>query len=327
MEKLELEVSYRNGKIEDNIDVIKESIAETMKLYMDIKVTEDNIQKEKEELATLRKIKAAVETKRKNVKKEWNKPYEDFEARCKEITAIIDEPIELIDKQLAEFEVKRKEQKRKIIRQIFDENVGAAKDYLELAKIYNTKWENQTFTEKKILEEIKAAVDSTILAIDTIKRMNSEAVDEALLMYKSDLSLTNAISYINSYEVRKAEILKREKEKREREEKERLEKEKAEAECKEREAMRKRIEEEERLKADEQRRIDEAFEVADKEQQLPEDENESRPFNEVEEDIKPFTQEESQEEKKWHQLDVLVSASEYEKVVSYITELEIEVRY
>ena len=39
----------------------------------------------------------------RDVKKEWMKPYEDFEAKMKNLTEKIDEPICLIDSQLKDF--------------------------------------------------------------------------------------------------------------------------------------------------------------------------------------------------------------------------------
>src|SRR5574344_614915 len=277
---MELLVNQIRGSITANFDELKENVAEMMNVYKDTELTDQTIATGKADLATLRKIKTAFETKRKEVKKEWNKPYEEFEQKVKEITSLIDEPIELIDNQLKEFEQKRIVAKREEIKQIYSENIGEAADYIPLDKIYNIKWENATYKSKQIIEDITTLANTTFMAVETIKHMNSDGVEKALEMYKSDLSLTNAISYINKYEAQKAEILKREQERKEREERERkereeriererIQREKEEAERIEREAARKKIEEEERQKAEAQRRIDEAFMATEEQQAEP----------------------------------------------------------
>jgi hypothetical protein len=67
---------------------------------------------------------------------------------------------------------------------------------------------------KSIRTAIEQLVSSTALAVETINKMNSEAKEKALEQYKLDLSLTNAITYINKYEAQKAEILAKEEAKR-----------------------------------------------------------------------------------------------------------------
>ena len=308
----ELIVKQEQGAISFNFCELEENLKETMELYKEITITEDTVKQGKADVATLRKMKAAIETKRKSVKKDWNKPYEMFELKIKELTRLIDEPILLIDSQLAEFEKKRKAEKRELIRNAYKENIGDAEEYLLLEKIYNSKWENGTYPISDIEKEIKSAADATMLAIDTIRGMNSEAVDEAILMYKSDLSLPNAIAYINNYEARKAKILKREKERKEAEERERLEQEKAEMECTKRERIQKEIEADEQAKAAEQKKIDDIFletqESGGEEPFLVEPE----PFQSA--------------EKKWSKIEIYATNETLKDIINYIKSLGIEVR-
>lgn len=308
----ELIVKQEQGAISFNFDELEENLKETMELYKEITITEDTVKQGKADVATLRKMKSAIETKRKEVKKEWNKPYEAFELKIKELTRLIDEPITLIDAQLTEFEKKRKIEKRELIKGIYKKNIGEAEEYLLLEKIYNPKWENATYAIFDIEKEIKAAADATMLAVDTIRGMNSEAVDEAILMYKSDLSLPNAIAYINSYEARKAEILKREKERKESEERARLEQEKAEMERMEREKIQKEIEAEEQAKAAEQKKIDDIFLET----------QESREEEPFQVEPEPF----QSAEKKWEKIEIYATNEMLEDIINYIKSLGIEVK-
>ena len=104
---------------------------------------------------------------------------------------------------------------------------------------------------KSIREEIENVVSSTQMAVQTINDMNSEAVPKALEQYKQNLSLADAISYINRYEQQKAEILRKEEEKRKAEE----ERKRIAEESRIREQERQRILEEERQRKAEEKRI------------------------------------------------------------------------
>ena len=97
---------------------------------------------------------------------------------------------------------------------------------------------NTSVSLSSIKVEISNFVASVKTSVETIKSMNSECVEEALAKFKVDLSLSNAIAFINQYESRRAEILQREKERRAAQEEEarqrKLEAERAAAQEKER---------------------------------------------------------------------------------------------
>lgn len=239
MMKNELQVKINNqlGKINFNYEEIKENLAEMMGVYKETEVTVDTVSGSKKDIATLRKIKKALNDRRISIKKEYMVPYDDFESKVKELTALIDEPIVLIDEQVKEFEEKERLEKIEQIKNIHEEEVGELAEYLPLKQIYNTKWENKSTTLKSVREEIEQVVLSTQMSIDTIKGMNSEIENKVLEQFKNDLSLANAITYINKHEQLKAEVLAREEQKRKEEEE------------------RKRRQEEERIKEQERQRV------------------------------------------------------------------------
>lgn len=235
--ELQVVVSQVPGQIEFNYEEIKANLAAQMELYKDIQLTEETSAEGKTDIATLRKIKKAIDDKRKEVKNDCLKPYTEFEAKAKELIGLIDEPINLIDKQVTVFEEKRKAEKKEKIRATYNEFIGSLGEYLPFDKIYDSKWENVSVSMKSIKEKLEEVISSTDMAVKTITDMNSEAVPKALEQYRTNLSLADAISYINRYEQQKAEILRKEEEKR-----------KAEEE-------RKRIAEENRIKEQERQRI------------------------------------------------------------------------
>jgi hypothetical protein len=226
--ELSVVINQKPGTIEFNFEELKKNVEGIAEAYEGTDVTEDTTITAKADIATLRKISTAIDDKRKEVKKECLKPYDDFEKKAKELISIISKPILSIDKQVKVFEEKKKAEKKQEIRKNYDALIGDMADYLPFDKIYDTKWENTNVSMKSIKESITQVVDSTSMAVQTIKAMDSEYVSKALEQYKLDLSLPNAIAAINRYEVQRKEILEREAKRKE--EKEKKAREEAEAE-------------------------------------------------------------------------------------------------
>ena len=199
-------------------DEIEKALDAKLAEYKGAVFTEESKSIAKSEVANLRKLKKDFEDARKGVKKEWMKPYEDFEAKMKNLTEKIDEPICLIDSQLKDFERKRREERREKIKEIYQEIIGDMEEYCDLGRIYDTKWENATTTMRSIRESIATAVESARIAVSTISGMQSDAVEKALEIYKDSQDMAKAVAYINNYEQQKAEIMRREEERRRQEE-------------------------------------------------------------------------------------------------------------
>lgn len=252
MSKLEVRVKQQVGIINFNYEEIKDNLAQQMELYKDAVFTEDTKQMAKGEVAALRKIKKAIDDKRKEVKAQCLVPYKEFESKANELIKLIDDPINLIDKQIEAFEEKRKAEKKAKIAEIYNTIAGDVADYIPLTQIYNSKWENATTSIKSITEDISGLAESAAKAVETIKAMNSDVVDKALDIYKENLSLTDAITYINNYEQQKAEIMAREaaRKKEEEEKKRQAEIERIKAEERERIEKENRIRIEERAAAE-----------------------------------------------------------------------------
>lgn len=328
--ELQVKVNQKLGIIDFNYEEMKQKLSEKMEEYNDIVVTADTRTIAKKDIASLRKIKKALNDRRIEVKKEYMAPYDEFDSKVKELTALIDEPIELIDKQVKAFEEKEKEEKKKEIEKLYNELIGDNEEYLPLEKIYNKRWENVSFSIKEIEKEIKESIDGVDLAVATIKGMNSEAEGKALELFKDDLSLSNAITYINQYEQQKAEIQAREEQRRkEEEERKRLEeiervKEEerrkiAEIEKAKEEARQQAIEEEKRRKAEEQAREGIKEEVAEVTELAEEPFEQELPFIPEE----PFDTDDDVEELPFSMIaktvfTVYATESEMEKIDTYL---------
>lgn len=225
-----VQVKGNVGTIEDNLDLVELSIWEKVQEYAAVVVTEDSVKDGKRFLADIRKEKKALDDERKAIKTQWMAPYDAFEKRAKQIIALYDEPVKIINDQLTEFEEQRKAMKRQEIEAAYDFVKGDLADWLPLDRIYNPKWENATYSAKKVREDMELIFDQMKVSISTIKSMKSEFEADALRVLKETGSLQNAIAEINELQKQKERFMEqaRQEAERERQEKERAEKEQEE---------------------------------------------------------------------------------------------------
>lgn len=210
MKNLKFEVEQSTGILNGNFEEIKKEVAERMKEFDGAIFTEGSKTLGKAIMADLRKQKKEIDDSRKQVKAQWLMPYNDFELKVKELLQLIDTPIELIDRQIKEMEEQRIEKKNFAIREVYNTMSRQVEFAPPLQAIYDVKWENATVkmpTIENLMAESLNEINADLLSI---KNMKSEAVAEAVEMYKRDFNLAKAITYINNYETQKIEILKRE---------------------------------------------------------------------------------------------------------------------
>lgn len=252
MNELQVIVNQKPGIIEFNFEEVRDALAKEMELRKKEVFTEDQKTLARSEVAALRKLKVVINDKRKEVKKQCMAPYEEFDAKASELKSLIDEPINLINKQIEEMEEKRKTERREKIQSLYDSMIEDMAEYIPLNKIYNVKWENASVTVTNIKKELTEIINSARTAVTTLNSMTSDAVPKAIKRYKSNLDLAGAISYINQYEAQKAEIMRREEEKRRQEEEQIRQQEEERIRRQERE----RIAEEERIRREEREKAE-----------------------------------------------------------------------
>lgn len=144
--------------IEFNFEELKNELTQGLEKYQNLTFTEETVKEAKETRASLNKFKEAIETRRKEIKNLCMKPYNEFEAKVKELTGLIDEPIKAIDTQLQTFEDNRITAKRVDIEDFFNSAIGNLKEILPLEKIFNNKWLNATYKMNNITKEITETI-------------------------------------------------------------------------------------------------------------------------------------------------------------------------
>lgn len=203
------------GVVSFNFEEIKAELEKQMQVYSSLVFTEEQKAVAKKDLADLRKLKKAIDTKKKEVKTSYMKPYTDFEIKIKELLQLIDEPIALINQQVAEFDKKQKEEKKAKIIEAYNEVIGE-NTFITLESIYKTEWENVSKSMKSIKQDIAARISDITVDINTLATFNSDAFEKAKELYiSSGYNLATAIQHIQQYELQKKEIIEKEQERKE----------------------------------------------------------------------------------------------------------------
>lgn len=146
-------------RIQWNGEEIKDAVATIVSEYTCIVYSEDTVKTAKEDRATLNKLKKAIEDRRKEVKKKCLEPYELFEREVKEVIALIDEPIAMIDSQIKGFEDEQKKAKREKLVEVYEENIGDLKEMFPFDRLFEASWLNATVTLKKASGELTDKIE------------------------------------------------------------------------------------------------------------------------------------------------------------------------
>lgn len=207
----------------ENLEQLKAELTPLLETYKNIIVSEDGIKQAKEDKAKLNKLRTAIEDRRKDAKKQIMAYYTPLENECKDIVAMIDEPIANIDKQIKAFEEKYKSEKLATLKTAFYRLDKP--EWLEFNRICPEKWENKTAKTDKLIEEITNTVDRINSDITAIKEDFGEKPYFTAIAKEYKSNLDKAVTYeyatklakdFEEYEKRKAEEQARQKAEEER---------------------------------------------------------------------------------------------------------------
>lgn len=264
MDELQVTVQQTPGVITWNFEDLKTALRGEMENYKSLVYTDDAIPEAKKDVAQLRKLKKMVEDRRIEIKNKCLEPYEIIEAQAKELVTLIDEPIDLINQQVKDYEKEQKEKRKAVIDAYMKDKFSDLPDEIEIiakAKVYDVRWLNATFKVK----DWKAAVDSCAeevkRCVDLLNNTEDEFREQAFHTYCQNLDFSAAVARVQELKEQKERILaaerrrKEEAERRAQEEAERKTRE--EAELRSMEAERRAAEEELRRRAEAVRQVKE----------------------------------------------------------------------
>ena len=181
------------ARIQWNNEDLKQELAEKLASYKTLVVTQETIPAAKKDRADLNRLKEAIEARRKEVKAQCLAPYNAFEASVRELTALINEPIAAIDRQLAAFEAARREKRRADLEHFWRDNIGDLRELLPLERIYNKRWENASMPLIQATRELTDAITRVRSDMGALRALGGEGQERLLDVYLQTLDMGAAI--------------------------------------------------------------------------------------------------------------------------------------
>lgn len=176
--------------IDWNFEELKTEITAKAAMYKNMVYTDDSIKEAKADKAALNKFITALEDQRKAVKRQCLQPYETFEKQIKELVAIVNEPVQLIDQQVKVYEDGQKADKLEKIKEFWATTEHP--EWLRCSQIFDQKWLNASVSLKKVQEAITERLQQIEADVETLSRL-PEFCFEALECYADTLDLNRAI--------------------------------------------------------------------------------------------------------------------------------------
>lgn len=200
MNEFEVLVTPKAGSIETNFVDIEAKLKAEMSAYEGMEVTDENLADSKKDLAFLRKVKKSINDKKVDIKKQYMQPYTEFEDKCKQLIAVVDKPIEEIDKQIKDFDVKRIADKKVALEKLYAENIEEFAEYIPFESTLEDSWSNVSYKDKDYLYYLSEKKISVRGEIEVIKALNSEIEEEILNIYKKSglaMAIQRNTQYLN----------------------------------------------------------------------------------------------------------------------------------
>ncbi|WHQ78110.1 DUF1351 domain-containing protein [Latilactobacillus curvatus] len=157
---LEFPIDFTPAKITiGNFDEMKQKLTDYAATYKDIVITEQTFKDDKKVRSQMRSLKKQINDRRIAIKKDINKPLDEFESNVKELTTILDNVIDPIDKGIKFYDQAVKDKKKQhviqLVTDLTDQN-GLTVDNIQ----FNNKWLNTTSTDKNVTEEVNAQIEA-----------------------------------------------------------------------------------------------------------------------------------------------------------------------
>lgn len=189
--------SPTEGKYIQNIDFnfeeLKKAISESVSKYDNLFYTEEQIKVAKTDRANLNKFIDVLDSKRKEIKNKCLAPYNEFEAKIKELQELVKNPVSKIDTQIKIYEDGKKAEKRTAINIYYKENGAEIADLIELDSFFNDKWLNSSVNIASVYKEIDCKIEQIRSDFKAITALNSEFVLQIKDKYLQTLNLSAAL--------------------------------------------------------------------------------------------------------------------------------------
>lgn len=181
-------------KIDWNKDELEKAVRKKLESYQNVVYTEDTMNVAKKDRAELKKLIEEIEDRRKQVKKIINEPYDAFEKEVKEVIALIEEPMKLIDGQVKDYEEDQKKAKKKELIAVYEEEIGTLREVLPFEKVFNPRYLNKTFKLLDAQKEIREKIGRVRTDLESIDGLDSKYKLNAKDVYIKTMDLSKAMA-------------------------------------------------------------------------------------------------------------------------------------
>ena len=178
-------------KLTFNYEELKCELQEKVSHYETLVYTDDQIKEAKADRASLNKLKAALNDERIRREKEYMIPFNDFKAKVNEIIGIIDKPISVIDRQVKEYEDKKKAEKLESVKKLWEET--EKHEGLTFEKVFDEKMLNASYNMAHVKQKFADDIKRFERDLETLANL-PEFGFEATEVYKTTLDINKAIS-------------------------------------------------------------------------------------------------------------------------------------
>lgn len=175
----------RKQSISANFDETKAWLTENLEPLRTMAVTPESMSQCKQYRASIRKVRDRIDESRKLAKAAAMEAYSDFEAKCKELTALCDEAANALDVQIKAMENAVKEEKRLRLMDYFAKTVGDMTEWISFDDCFNPKWQNATYAESTAQADMCAAIDRCRADLNAIRALGSPFETELLAEYRT----------------------------------------------------------------------------------------------------------------------------------------------
>lgn len=191
---LELVITEKQlGSLTTNAKQIRDTVKERLPMFDTSNYSEDNIDKAKLDKASLNKASKVLNDKRIEIEKEFMKPFAEFKEIVNETVKLISECSSKIDNVVKQSDLAYKENKKKTIRDYFNERNTYSVDF---NKVFKDVWLNKTVKEKNALvdlDQILASIEKDILTLESMP----EDFNVLKTFYLDSLDINSTIQYAN----------------------------------------------------------------------------------------------------------------------------------
>ena len=187
----------RNLKITANFDELKAALTEKVESYRTMLVTPENTAAAKSDLANLRRVQRDIDTVRLAWKREYMAPWDEFEAKCKELKAVLDSGISNLDTQVKAFEEAEVNEKLDELRQFFEETVlPATRPYADFEKIAAKypRWKNKTYDMTAAKNDIQITLAEIDRGLNALRGMEEPYKTAMLAKFADTYRLDDAMN-------------------------------------------------------------------------------------------------------------------------------------